>query len=197
MFRIILTTAILSIVCLTINAQSLSIGPMIGANSSSISVPTPDDNSKRLTGLSAGIFANYSINEKIGLNVKALFSQMGISNSELDQSLRLNYIQIPLSGVYFFGQTGDKFRPKVYLGPYVGFLMSAKVDDVDVKNYYKSIDFGGQVGLGFNYSLKSRTWLNVDAGYAAGFSNIIDTSNGDGKNNAISVNVGLSFPIGN
>lgn len=197
MFRIILTTSILSIACLTMNAQTLSIGPMIGANSSSISVSNANDNNKRLTGLSAGVFANYSVNEKIGINIKALFSQMGVADSDSDQSLRLNYVQIPLTGVYFFGQTGDKFRPKVFLGPYVGFLMSAKVDDVDVKSYYKSIDFGGQVGLGFNYSLKSRTWLNVDAGYAAGFSNIIDSNNGDGKNNAISVNVGLSFPIGN
>lgn len=193
MLKIILTTVFLSIACLTINAQSLSIGPMIGANSSSISDLTGVE---RLIGLSAGLFANYSVNEKIGLNIKALFSQMGVENTNTDLTLRLNYVQIPLTGVYFFGQTGDKFRPKVFLGPYVGFLMSAKVDDLDVKKSYKSLDYGGQVGLGFNYILVSRTWLNVDAGYTAGFAKVSDLGNSNSKNNAISVNVGVSFPIG-
>jgi len=192
MYRIIISTVFLLIACLSVNAQSLSIGPMIGANSSSISETTEGE---RLTGLSAGIFANYSVNEKIGLNVKALFSQMGIALTNSEESLRLNYIQIPLTGVYFFGQTGDKFRPKVFLGPYVGFLMGAKDNDIDVKNRYKSLDFGAQLGLGFNYSLKESLWLNVDAGYTAGLANVSDLRP-DGKNNAISLNVGLSFPIG-
>lgn len=194
MLKIILTTVFLSIACLAINAQSLSIGPMIGANSSSIS---ETDDGERLIGLSAGLFANYSVNEKIGLNIKALFSQMGISDPDSGKSLRMNYVQVPLTGVYFFGQTGDKFRPKVFLGPYVGFLMSAKFDGNDVKENFKSLDYGGQVGLGFNYILKSRTWLNFDVGYTAGFAKVSDLGNTNSKNNAISVNVGVSFPIGN
>jgi outer membrane protein W len=193
MVKVILTTILCSVAFLSINAQSLSIGPMIGANSSSIS---DVENGERLMGLSAGIFANYSINEKIGLNVKALFSQMGVASSVSDEKFRLNYVQIPLTGVYFFGQTGDKFRPKVFLGPYVGILLGAKNGDVDIKESFKSVDFGGQVGLGFNYSLKERMWLNVDLGYTAGFSNVFDTEIIEGKNNALSLNVGLSFPIG-
>ena len=105
-------------------------------------------------------------------------------------------MQIPITGVYFFGTTGNAFRPKVFLGPYVGFLLGAKnQDDLDLKDSFKSLDFGGQVGLGFNYSLKNRTWLNVDAGYAAGFANIFDNTIIKGKNNAFSLNVGLSFPL--
>lgn len=194
MSKVILTTILMSVAYLTINAQTLSIGPMIGVNSSSISEAT---NGERLMGLSAGAFANYSINEKIGLGVKALFSQMGIASSVSDESLRLNYLQIPLTGVYFFGESGDKFRPKVFLGPYVGFLLGAKnQNDIDFKDNFNSVDIGGQLGLGFNYSLKERTWLNVDAGYAAGFTTAASTDDAVGKNNAFSLNVGLSFPIG-
>lgn len=193
MIKVVLTSILLSVAYLSIKAQTLSIGPVIGVNSSSVSEA---ENGERLMGLSAGIFANYSINEKIGLNIKALFSQMGIASSVSDDKFRLNYVQIPLSGVYFFGETGDKFRPKVFLGPYVGILLGAKNGDVDIKESFKSVDFGGQAGLGFNYSLKERTWLNVDLSYMAGFSNIFDTEIIEGKNNALSLNIGLSFPIG-
>jgi len=58
------------------------------------------------------------------------------------------------------------------------------------------LDIGGQIGLGFNYSLKERTWLNVDFGYAAGFTTVVDADNAVGNNNALFLNVGLSFPIG-
>lgn len=193
MIKVILTTVLLSVAYLSIHAQTLSIGPIIGVNSSSISEA---ENGERLMGLSAGIFANYSINENLGLNVKALFSQMGLSSSVSDESVRLNYLQIPLTGVYFFGETGDKFRPKVFLGPYVGLLLGAKNGDIDIKESFKSVDFGAQVGLGFNYSLKERTWLNVDLGYTAGLTNVFELDILEGKNNALSLNVGLSFPIG-
>jgi len=193
MIKVILTTVLLSVACLSIHAQTLSIGPVIGGNLSSISEA---QNGERLLGLAAGLFANYSINEKIGLNVKTLFSQMGLASSVSDESVRLNYFQIPLSGVYFFGETGNKFRPKVFLGPYVGFLLGAKNGDIDIKESFKSLDFGGQVGLGFNYSLKERTWLNVDAGYSAGFAEVFEAANlFKGKNNALFLNIGLSFPI--
>jgi outer membrane protein W len=193
MIKVILTTVLLSVAYLSIHAQTLSIGPVIGANLSTIS---ESENGERLLGLSAGAFANYSINENLGLNVKVLFSQMGVASSVSDNKVRLNYLQIPLSGVYFFGETGDKFRPKVFLGPYVGFLLGAKNGDLDIKELLRSVDIGGQIGLGFNYSLKERTWLNVDLGYAAGFTTVADADDAKGKNNALFANVGLSFPIG-
>ncbi|MBK8111459.1 MAG: hypothetical protein IPK46_14605 [Saprospiraceae bacterium] len=58
----------------TMKAQTLSIGPIAGINYSKISNIT---NAEYQTGLAAGAFANYSINEKFGLGIKALFSQLG------------------------------------------------------------------------------------------------------------------------
>lgn len=194
MIKVILTTILLSVAYISINAQTLSIGPVIGANFSTVS---ESENGERLMGLSAGAFANYSINEKLGLNLKVLFSQMGVASSVSDNKVRLNYLQIPLSGVYFFGESGDKFRPKVFLGPYVGFLLGAKNGDLDIKESLRSVDIGGQIGLGFNYSLKERTWLNIDLGYAAGFTTVDAADDAVGNNNALFVNVGLSFPVGN
>lgn len=49
----------------------------------------------------------------------------------------------------------------------LGALLKAKnkvgdeIQGTDKKSAYTPIDFGGQVGLGINYLVKSRTWLNV------------------------------------
>ncbi|HMR89182.1 MAG TPA: hypothetical protein PKD51_13570 [Saprospiraceae bacterium] len=38
--------------------------------------------------------------------------------------------------------------------------------------------------------------MNVDFGYAAGFTTVVDADKAVGNNNALFFNVGLSFPIG-
>jgi Outer membrane protein beta-barrel domain len=199
MARLILSMVIIiTFSILNSKAQTLSIGPVLGANYSTISELT---NAKSRIGLSAGAFANYSIDEHYGLNVKLIFSQLGskIENSTL--SNRLNYFQIPLSGVYFFGVAGNSFRPKIFAGPYVGFLLNSKDNngnDIVIPNgndYYNKVDFGGQIGAGFNYRIMSRTWLNVDASYASSFGKISDVTNISYKNTNLSFNAGISFPI--
>lgn len=179
-------------------AQTLSVGPLLGANFSTISeLP----NAKSRIGMSAGAFANYSIDEHFGLNVKLIFSQLGTKIDNTTLSNRLNYFQIPVSGVYFLGEAGNSFRPKIFVGPYLGFLLSAKDNDgndiviANGDDYFKKVDIGGQIGAGFNYRIKSRTWLNVDASYASSFTKISDVTNVAYKNTALSLNVGVSFPI--
>lgn len=180
------------------SGQTLSIGPMAGVNISTI---TAAPNTKYLGGISLGGFANYSINENFGLSAKLLYSQLGSAYTFNGDINRLHYIQVPISGVYYFGNGGDKFRPKVYAGLYAGSLLRANHksgDEVLLDNgqpKYKKGDVGGQIGLGFNYLIKSRTWLNVDAGYAKGFSNLTENPIDQYRNAAFSLNVGVSFPV--
>ncbi len=155
-----------------LSAQTLSVGPVAGANFMTIS-DTPLAKTK--IGLSVGGFANYSINEHLGVNFKALFSQMGTKIKDSDLSVSLNYIHVPVSIVYFFGNIGNVIRPKLYAGTYASFLLNST--DKNGKNivlpngndlYFKT-DFGVVFGTGFNYSLGSRTWLNIDAAYSSSF----------------------------
>src|SRR5690349_17697127 len=37
--------------------------------------------------------------------------------------VRANYIRVPLQGIYFFGEYGDRIRPKISLGPSFGFFV--------------------------------------------------------------------------
>lgn len=106
------------------NAQvgdQTSIGPRIGVNFSNVS---NIEGSESLTGLVLGLTSTYSISEATGLTVDLLYSQEGYTLNDVD--LRLNYLQIPIYFDLFFGELGDKFRPKVYAGVVPGFLLSAK-----------------------------------------------------------------------
>ncbi len=180
-----------------INAQTLSIGPVAGIN---ISKFTENPNSKSTVGMSIGALANYSVNEHVGISAKLLFSQLGSKYTINNATSTLNYLQLPISLVYYFGDAGDKFRPKIYAGPYVGRLLSAidgnKNDLLENGiNPYKKQDVGGQFGLGFNYLLKSRTWLNFDLGYGASFTDITKSESSIEHNSAITFKLGISFPI--
>jgi outer membrane protein W len=180
------------------SAQKVSLGPMIGANFATISDVS---NAQINTGLAAGVFLNYSIDENFGLGVKGLFSQLGTGVENSDSKTKLNYIQIPLSGVYYFGERGNTFRPKIFLGPYVGFLLGAsdqsgnEILGLSGNDSFNKVDFGGQIGLGFNYSMQNRGWINVDAGFGGSLANITDHNSFNYKNRAIFLSVGYSFPI--
>ncbi|AFK03693.1 hypothetical protein Emtol_2557 [Emticicia oligotrophica DSM 17448] len=182
----------------TLQAQTTSIGPLLGVN---VSTFTGEPNTKPLAGIAVGGFINHSIDEHFGVNAKLIYSQMGSSYTYNDDINRLHYVQFPVTGVYYFGKNGQNFRPKVYAGLYAGSLLSAnhKSGDVVVETngnpYYKKADFGGILGLGFNYLLSPRTWLNVDAGYNGGFLDVTTSEATDFKNKGFALNVGISFPI--
>jgi len=194
MIRILFTLIMASTVLLNQStAQTLSVGPVLGGNFTKISGIT---NAKSLSGLNIGAFANYSINEHIGMGFKLTFSQKGTAVENSTGTVRLNYLQLPITGVYYFGSIGNSFRPKIFAGPYAGALISAKDNDGnDIVGVYKKADIGGLIGLGFNYSLKSRTWLNIDASYSGSLTNIAEAANTTYKNTGLSISAGLSFPI--
>ena len=191
--------ALISIFGSQIFAQTLSVGPTVGLNIATIkSSPITEP----LLGYNAGGFANYSINEHFGLSAKLIYSQLGANYTEVEDIIRLHYVQVPLSAVYYFGDNGSKVRPKIFAGPYVGALLKAKnkvgdeIQGTDKKSAYTPIDFGGQVGLGINYLVKSRTWLNVDTAFGRSFNDIFKSSINNYHNLNLSVNLGLSFPVG-
>jgi outer membrane protein W len=172
------------------NAQienRLSIGPRAGANFSNIN----SDNSKNHTGLLAGITSTYSFNEKSGLTVDLLYSGEGYKSGNLD--VALNYLKIPILYNMFFGQLGEAFRPKIYVGVAPGFLLSANANDNDIKDQYKSVVFDLVGGLGFNYRLADRIWLNVDLRAFLGLSAVGES--GDAKNRTFQPSLGIAYGL--
>lgn len=196
--RSVLTLSGIILVASSVQAQTLSVGPMIGGN---IATVAGASNTKGLLGPSIGGFVNYSVNDHVGFSLKAMYAGLGTAFDGNAERIRLHYIQVPLTAVYYFGEIGDAFRPKVFAGGYVAPLIQAnnqngnEILGPDGASAYQNFDFGGVIGGGFNYRILSRMWLNVDAGFTRGATDITKNKL-NFQNSAFQGHVGISFPLG-
>jgi outer membrane protein W len=198
MKKIFLTSAILLIINI-LNfsyAQNVSIGPALGANLATMA-GNGFSNTELKAGFAGGLFINYSIADDFGLMGSLLYSQQGTKIANVDNPFKFDYIQVPILASYFLGEKGSKFRPKILLGPQIGFLLKAESPNgTDLKANSESTDISGVLGLGFNYNLSKGIWLNMDARLGWGFTDI-NKATPEAYNRYGAVMVGLSFPLGN
>jgi len=195
MKKTILIMTILAASWATLQAQTLSVGPKAGLT---VTTLTNLDDIKSRVGFTAGGFLVYSFVQNFGVGLDAMYSLEGAkyefdygSGSDMirfSNKLDLNYLRLNVPVTYFFRLKQDNFRPKIYAGPSLAFLLSAKsktevisgsenaLVDIDenrtVTDNYKGTDFGALVGAGFNYRLCEATWLNIDAAYHIGATDI-------------------------
>jgi hypothetical protein len=117
-------------------------------------------------GFNAGVFANIGFAKLFAFQPELLYSQKGAKlDNNSDIGIRMHYVDVPLA----FHVNTDGFFFEA--GPQVGFLVAAKSEvgstSVDVKNSYKSVDFGYLAGLG--YQLKHG--LGIGLRYNGAFTN--------------------------
>lgn len=191
----ILLVALLAAVCSSVQSQTLTVGPKVGLNVSSLS-NLEDHNPK--VGFTAGGFLVYSFIENFGVGLDVMYSREGakyvyVFDDGEDMvryrnNIALNYLRLNVPLTYFFRDKENAFRPKIYAGPSLAFLLSAKnksevvaagnnssVSSEGTKTVtddYKGIDFGALAGAGFNYKLSEAIWLNFDAAYHIGATDI-------------------------
>lgn len=173
--------------------NAFSIGPRLGVNYSTVS--NVDDIDSKI-GLVGGVTMTYSVNATSGITGEILYSQEGYSFDDTDA--KLDYIDIPIYYNLFFADLGEAFRPKVYVGVVPGFLISAKQDDTDYSDFINPFNFGVSGGLGFNYRLASRVWLNADLRAYLGLTDIRekDFQEGDTQaNRNIQLSVGVAYGL--
>ena len=192
--------------------QRFSIGPTAGFGHSWLSMdeqPAGYEN-KFHSAYNVGVKLVYSIENHWGLSADLKYSseggQMKHENDEDNHIVsRANYIRLPLQGIYFFNDYGDKIRPKISFGPSFGFLVGgeSKTEDNDeitgegdTKDIFKGFDFGLNGAVGTNVRLSPATWLNADITYYHGLSNINEAEGNKVKNRGLGLNVGVLFGIG-
>lgn len=181
--------------------DNLSWGPMGG-----LSVATfrggGAGNTTWKTGGTAGLFINYSVNERFGVGGQLLYTQLGAKNRLADSQIRLNYLQIPILATFYLNDRGNAFRPKLFAGPYVGFLLAARDQNganLNENNQaWTKADAGLHLGGGFNYRIQDRVWLNFDVRYGLGLVDVAKPiyGSGDVYQSNWGVNLGVSFPLG-
>jgi hypothetical protein len=146
----------------------------------------------------AGISAVYSPWVHWGIELDARYSVegrriernviQGDATTTVISVAQLDYFRIPLKAVYFFRTYEHDFRPKITLGPSIGFL-TGQMNSVGAK----SVDFGANASLGFNYRLVRAIWLTADLNYYQGFVDIYDKTSEKELNGNVRVDLGLSF----
>lgn len=197
----------MTLLALTINANAQTkFGAKAGLNVSNLSGDSQNTDAK--IGFHVGGYANIKFAEKFAFQPELLYSTQGAKESgeiyvneqigtvNADVKYKLDYINVPLMFKFYPTQGFN-----IEAGPQVGFLVSSKLNvettalgqkidqDVDMKDYLKSIDFGLNIGVGYEFS----NGLNAGARYNFGLSNISDENEGDIKNSVFSVGLGYSF----
>lgn len=185
----------------TAQAQVQSLGPTVGFNYAWLS---DIDNAQGRPSFNAGLTYNYSILESAGLGIEARYSEEGVKQKIGNNTVtsKINYIRVPLEFNYYFGQLEDRFRPKIFAGPSLAFLVGGETQvrtgeiltTVKSKDVYEKFDFGIQGGAGFNLRLAEMTWLNFDVCYTHGLTNVAKNDSGsNAKNRLVHVNLGVAF----
>ena len=189
MKKVILAAFVLGTCTAAFAQQQLKFGPKAGVNFANLSGV---DNTEMKTGFHVGAVAEIKFNEKFSIQPEVVYSAQGAKGmlNNIEGKANLDYINIPILAKYYIV---DGFS--VEAGPQVGFLVKAEgkgtVNNVsvttDVKDNFKSTDFG--LGFGLAYDLP------VNARYNLGLSDIRNnTSSGDAiKNNVIQVGIGYKF----
>ncbi len=177
-------------VCLaaSVNAQmsGTRFGVKAGANFSNVNVEGTDADIKATSGLHLGVLAHVHVTDRFAFQPELVYSMQG-AKSEFageDSKLKLHYINIPVLGQVMFG---DGFR--LQTGPQVGFLLSAKEEDEDVKEDFNKIDFSWSFGASYVTS----TGIGFDARYNLGLSNISESDEVKARNRVFQVGIFYLF----
>ncbi len=149
----------------------------------------------------AGVFAQFNITKKIGIQPEVNFvqTQSEFSNDPntitddlfgggTQHKAKLDYLEVPLLMNINIGPTQ---KVKLQLGPAYGGLLKQTVDSLKTgtNNLYKNGEWSAIGGLWIQLPL-----VNFSARYKLGLSNINDYNNTQTwKNQAIQISVGITF----
>lgn len=175
-------------------------GIKVGLNLTNITGSDAPDKTSMKIGFVGGGYITYAFSDLFAIQPEVLYAMKGykydytnpITDATETFSVKLNYIEIPVLGKVLLSG-GEKFKPNFYAGPAFGFLMSAKNEDIDIKDNLKSMDIGLIGGAGADY-LMGTSKITFDIRYEVGLTKLDDTAaKAKINNSAISFMVGYGF----
>lgn len=183
---------------LTASAQGGGLGLKVGgvfANVSNSGV-LPNDMGSR-TGFSGGL-ALGSKGGVFGFGVEALYVQNGLSGTTPSNSLKLDYLSVPL--YLRLGVPTPGIQPFAYAGPQVSFELRCKVGSSDCPDNTfgggerKNTTYAGVIGAGLR--LGGRAGLTLEGRYVYGLTDLkfgTVTSSDSYKTRDFLIMAGVSF----
>jgi len=173
----VLVTVITVMGLAIMNAQDIQFGAKAGLN---FAIITGENTTDIISDFNVGLLAEIPISEKISFQPELMYSGQGSS------SVILSYINVPLIGKYYVVK-----GLSLEAGPQIGFLLTAENEDTDtdVKNLFKTLDVGLNVGIGY----KLNNGLFFNARYNLGITNISDIEGTTTENRFVQLTIGYFF----
>lgn len=196
MKRLALVALIIVAFAASASAQGMQAGLKGGLN---IAKATGDDVPDEAAWLYSGIggaFLCYMFNDMFAIQPELLFAMKGWKIEVEDETFKtkLNYIEIPLL-LRLNIPTEGSMTPAIFAGPSIGFLMSAKAEDEDIKELLKSTDFGLVFGAGLNHELsEDKGFITYEVRYSLGLATVFDLEEVDEQPDV--KNMGISIMVG-
>ena len=189
--------AAMVVASLNVSAQSFFIKPMAGGTVTTMTGDVEKD-LKMKVGFTAGAELGYHFNDLFALTAGALYTQQGgkisIEATETATGEKYNksldYLNVPiLANVYVLPGLALK------AGAQFGFLMRAKQEDEDLKDFYNSTDFSIPVGLSYEMDeavIDLRYNIGLSNIAKGGIANIVDYKV---RNSVIMLTIGYKIPF--
>jgi hypothetical protein len=138
----------------------------------------------------AGLSAVFSPWAHWGIGLDATYSAEGssVTQSDVTNTTEYDYIRVPIKAIYFFNTYEKDLRPKITLGPCLGFLVNER-NSLDASSF----DLGANISAGVNYRLMRAVWLSADVNYYQGFLDVNTLNSQNEFNGNVRINLGLSF----
>jgi hypothetical protein len=156
--RLLVCAAILVLAVLVaapaLAATNIKFGIKAGASSSNVKWSDDVGDEKSITKPTFGAFAIFELSPMLAIQPEINYLVTGEQWDITDGTSVENftYLHIPILLRARLMEEG-KFVPVVFAGPAVGFLLSATDGGDDVKEFFKSTDFGVDFGLGAEIAL--------------------------------------------
>jgi len=153
-------------------ATNIKFGIKAGASSSNVKWSDDFGDETSVTELTFGGFVIFELSPTLAIQPEINYLVTGEQwdITEGTNVENFTYLHVPILLRARLMKEG-KFVPVVFAGPAVGFLLSAKDGGEDVKEWFKSTDFGLDLGLGAEIALGTMKAL-LDFRYYMGLTNV-------------------------
>ena len=147
-------------------AQDIEFGAKAGLN---LATQPKIPNNNMRPGLYAGMFADYTFNDFVGLQSELLYSMIGTNYSydNFSGSYKTDYIVLPVLVKLYVAK-----RLSLDLGPQFGYMVSDKRKYIITDFYYKKFD----VSFGMGFSCKITNKFDLTGRYYLGLTKIMKDS---------------------
>ncbi len=145
-----------------------------------------------LTSYAIGFSYSYNFSELFALEPELYYSKKGWKIGDI--KMQEGYVEIPVLFKVSFPGTGRDWKPNLCAGPYVAFLVGAKLGETDVKDQLNSTDAGLVVGAGVDIEAVAEQSLSLEFRYSIGFTKVT-ADDSEAFNNGFQILLGYGYSL--